>query len=103
MLPERRSIRLQGTEVGRTPLIVPSFSSKGFPEVKKIIETLKELISGCLLISAYDIHYEHVSGDVSFAELIFLDSGGYECAKDKELSNLATSTTCPPAGTKIST
>lgn len=88
MLAERRSIKLAGVEVGRTPLVVPSFSSKGFPDVRKIIETLKEVISGCLLISAYDLHYKLISSDLSFGELVFLDSGGYECTKDKELSDL---------------
>lgn len=88
MLADRRSICLEGTEVSRTPLVVPSFSSKGFPQVAKIIDTLREVITGCVLISAYDLFYKAVRADVNFAELIFLDSGGYECSKDRELSDL---------------
>jgi len=37
MLAERRVIGRNGQEIERTPLLVPSFSSKGFPEVKKIV------------------------------------------------------------------
>ena len=40
-----------------TPLLLPSFSSKGFPDLRKIIKILEEYISGPVLISAYDVHY----------------------------------------------
>src|SRR5437868_7047917 len=76
-----------GAEVDRTPLLVPSFSSKGFPEVKQILKTAEELIEGPMLISAYDIHYKHISPPFDFASLLFLDSGGYEASKDADLSD----------------
>ncbi|MBS0174110.1 MAG: hypothetical protein JSR64_08740 [Nitrospira sp.] len=88
MLAKRRSLKLNGVEVERTPLLVPSFSSKGFPDVHKIIESCSELIEGVTLVSAYDIHYGKVRPPFDFPSLIFLDSGGYEASKDAELSDL---------------
>jgi len=87
MLAKRRSIQLKGGEVARTPLLVPSFSSKGFPEVSKIIRTSAEFIDGPMLISAYDLHYRKIKPPFDFGSLIFLDSGGYEAAKDADLSD----------------
>ena len=75
MLAARRAIKLLGHEIERTPLLVPSFSSKGFPQVQKIIEYSSELIDGVTLISAYDLHHNKVSRDLSFPSLLFLDSG----------------------------
>jgi len=75
----------------RTPLLVPSFSSKGFPEVKKIISYTGEIITDQALVSSYDIHHKLVTkkslGFIQTAPL-FLDSGGYESSKDKDLSDL---------------
>ncbi|AQQ05675.1 hypothetical protein B0E33_20635 [Roseibium algicola] len=87
MLARRRSLRLNGQEVERTPLLVPSFSSKGFPDVSKIIEYSTEMIEGSMLVSAYDLHYEKIKPPFDFASLLFLDSGGYEASKDAELSD----------------
>lgn len=88
MLAKRRSLKLKGVEVERTPLLVPSFSSKGFPYVHKIIESCSELIEGVTLVSAYDLHFGKVQPPFDFPSLIFLDSGGYEASKDAELSDL---------------
>lgn len=87
MLAKRRLLKLNGMEVERTPLLVPSFSSKGFPDVKKIIASCSELIEGVTLISAYDLHYQKIVPPFDFPSLIFLDSGGYEASKDIELSD----------------
>jgi len=89
VLAKRRSLKLNGAELQRTPLLVPSFSSKGFTEVAKIIETTKEVIEGPTLVSAYDLHHGFVAGPFDFASLLFLDSGGYESSKDWELSEIA--------------
>lgn len=88
MLSARRSIRLNGDEIERTPLLVPSFSSKGFKHAQKIVDYSSELIDSAALISAYDMHYKLVSPDVTFPSLLFLDSGGYEASKDWDLSDL---------------
>jgi hypothetical protein len=89
MLAQKRSLRLKGVEVERTPLLVPSFSSKGFPEVADIIKMAEEFIEGPMLISAYDLHYKHIAPPFAAPALIFLDSGGYEAGKDADLSDLA--------------
>ena len=88
MLAKRRAIQRDGVPVERTPLLVPSFSSKGFPDVAKIIKTTEEVIEGATLVSAYDMHYERINPPFDFASLIFLDSGGYEASKDTDLSEL---------------
>lgn len=88
MLAKRRSLLLDGREIERTPLLIPSFSSKGFPDVDKIIKYSSELIDGVMLVSAYDLHYAKVLPPFDFPSLIFLDSGGYEASKDTELSDL---------------
>jgi hypothetical protein len=87
MLSKRRSIKFNGDEIDRTPLLIPSFSSKGFPDVQKIIEYSSEVIDGVTLVSAYDIHYKKINPPFNFPSLIFLDSGGYEAAKEAELSD----------------
>ncbi len=74
-------------EVERTPLLVPSFSSKGFLDIHKIVEYSSELIDGATLVSAYDLYYEQRLPSLNFPSLIFLDSGGYEASKDRELSD----------------
>lgn len=86
MLAKRRAIKLAGQEVARTPLLVPSFSSKGFPEVAHIVDYMSEVIDGATLISAYDLHYKELEPPFNFPSLIFLDSGGYEASKDTDLS-----------------
>ena len=88
MLAGKRSLHLNGSEVERTPLLVPSFSSKGFPEVGQIVKYSAELIEGPALISAYDLHYKEIAQPLTFASLLFLDSGGYEASKDLDLSDL---------------
>jgi hypothetical protein len=87
MLANKRSLRLRGVEIERTPLLVPSFSSKGFPEVREIIDYSSELIEGPMLVSAYDLHYQEIAPPFDFASLIFLDSGGYEASKDMDFSD----------------
>src|SRR5579864_2012212 len=42
-----------------------------------------------MLISAYDLHYKHITAPFAAPALIFLDSGGYEAGKDADLSDLA--------------
>lgn len=88
MLAGRRHIMLGAKKIATTPLLVPSFSSKGFPEVEKILKTTEEFISDGILVSAYDVHYEKVPSAYDFPEYIFLDSGGYEASKDVEFSDL---------------
>ena len=88
MLAAKRDIRINGVTVAQTPAIVPSFSSKGFPDVAKIIESLSSMITESALISAYDLSYGFVKAPPFYPEYLILDSGGYECGKDTELSDI---------------
>lgn len=88
MLAKLRQLQRGGEVLEQTPLLVPSFSSKGFPEVKGIIKYNEGVIDGPALVSAYDIHYEKIAPPFEFPSIMFLDSGGYEASKDIELSDL---------------
>lgn len=67
-----------------TPLLVPSFSSKGFKfdkegnsEVKDIIAITSEWLTDTALVSAYDCYYKQVPDEFySVVEFCFVDSGG---------------------------
>jgi hypothetical protein len=91
-----RSTTLQHP-VGRplvTPLLVPSFSSKGFgvspkgkPEVSRQLQIATQFITDSMLLSAYDIHHGHVKAPRrAIAEITFVDSGGYESTSFQDLS-----------------
>lgn len=61
-----------------TPLLVPSFSSRGCPDLRNQYNRLAPYLD-CCLVSAYDLG----NGLLSLAEdamprLLFIDSGGYE-------------------------
>lgn len=75
------------------PLLVPSFSSKGFPtleddesgatrsEANAPFEVTNAVLEESLLISAFDIFHDYIpapKGMLSNAEVVFIDSGGYE-------------------------
>lgn len=87
MLASRRQLVVNGVEVARTPLLVPSFSSKGFPKIGKIFQYMSEFIDGEALVSSYDIYHKKIKGPFDYPSLVFLDSGGYEAAKDTDLSD----------------
>lgn len=87
MLAKRRTLKIGNTASVKTPILLPSFSSKGFPNVSKILEAMEEYISDEILVSAYDLHYKKLQKKFDFASVIFLDSGGYEASKDTELSD----------------
>ena len=79
-----------------TPLLIPSFSSKGFArnktgksEIGTALKFASEFLTRTCLISAYDIHYSHIDNPLELPvipELIFLDSGGYEISWDNDYS-----------------
>lgn len=73
----------------RTPLLIPSFSSKGFArtttdgksEIGSILATVGEFLTEAFLISAYDVFYgdlPHPTDLPCKPEIVFVDSGGYE-------------------------
>ncbi len=79
-----------------TPLLIPSFSSKGFKigeisdnkilsEVGRFLEFCSHDLNDVLLVSAYDIYYKVISQPTDFPAkpaIIFIDSGGYEISDD---------------------
>jgi hypothetical protein len=77
-----------------TPLLVPSFSSKGLgfdtegkSEIKQIFAVVSEYLTDTMLVSAYDIAYEHLQPIGSaITELTIVDSGGYEVSDLHDLS-----------------
>lgn len=83
MLAKKRLIA--GIKGGRTPLLLPSLSSKsGVPAVPNSMpHFFPELISDPYLISAYDVHYG-LSENPEFVGILFLDSGGYEALRDAQ-------------------
>lgn len=86
-------IHSAGTRL-ETPLLVPSFSSKGFgfgadgkSEVHRIMAEASEYLTDSLLLSAYDIHYGHLNyPNNAFTEICVVDSGGYETSDQHDLS-----------------
>jgi len=86
MFARRSKIVLAGQVVAETPLLLPSFSSKGFPQVRGIMNLMAEFITSPILVSAYDIHYRLISDKITFSQLLFLDSGGYEARIEHDLS-----------------
>ena len=79
-----------------TPLLIPSFSSKGFgtnqeneSEIKNIFTFASEYLADTMLVSAYDLYYEHLPAiHSSITELTIIDSGGYEIADLHDLSSV---------------
>jgi hypothetical protein len=86
MYARRSKIILGRQTVAETPLLLPSFSSKGFPQVRQIMNLMAEFITGPILISAYDVHYRLIPRKITFPQLLFLDSGGYEARIEHDLS-----------------
>ncbi len=77
------------------PLLVPSFSSKGFPffekgprnrirkysQVTNALENLSSFISESIMVSAYDLFHNHFRRPITHLKnisLVFIDSGFYE-------------------------
>jgi hypothetical protein len=81
-----RPIMIGDATVAFGPLVVPSYSSKALPRipVKKIIDATAGYIAGAVLISAYDAAHNEVDPKVFGAQMIIVDSGGYEKLVDDE-------------------
>lgn len=100
MLARSSTIRHKPSGVSlQTPLLIPSFSSKGFAkskkegksEIGKIFGASGEFLTEAYLISAFDIYYGHIPKpeDLPFKpEMVFLDSGGYEISTDRDYSSV---------------
>jgi len=63
----------------KTPLLVPSFSSRGFPDVAVIQRVMSDYLFDASLVSAYDVHHGLLSRNHIYTTgVLILDSGGYE-------------------------
>ena len=101
MLARITRLKLNNVEVGTTPMLIPSISSM-LSRPDKLLETVREIINGPILISAYDYYYKlgKTPKILNFTDLIFLDSGGYECTKDRDDMGLATHNAKPKRWTR---
>lgn len=73
----------------KTPLLVPSFSSRGFPQLREMHQKLREHTTEASLISAYDIFYDHLDKDAIYcSEILFIDSGAFEVGSSGDLADL---------------
>lgn len=85
----------------QTPILVSSFSSKGFRFSKKgskiiseafdLIKTTSDALTESALVSAYDLNYYYPPTkkfrEIGFSpQLTFVDSGGYETLEDFDFS-----------------
>lgn len=83
-------IRSIGSTGVSTPLIVPSYSSRGFNPVNVHFKLYSRYTTSCCLVSAYDIHYNLLPESVLYSsDVVILDSGGYEAYASSELSTPA--------------
>lgn len=91
MLAKKRKLTFEDFgEVGTTPMLVPSISSKvSLPvTIQATIDLASGFILGPFLISAYDLKHVKDFPNITFPDLIFLDSGGYECNKNQEVIDI---------------
>lgn len=86
----------------QTPLLIPSFSSKGFrmkkvnskrfkSEISDVFRLCYYFLNDSLLVSAYDIYYKAIPSSTNFfakPEITFIDSGGYETSEDYDASEI---------------
>ncbi|MDR3488257.1 MAG: hypothetical protein P4M05_25590 [Bradyrhizobium sp.] len=65
---------------------MPSYSSKALAKIpiSTTIDKTAEFIAGSVLISAYDIRHHAVDPNLFKAQLLIVDSGGYEKLVDEE-------------------
>jgi hypothetical protein len=71
-----------------TPILVPAFSSKGFPTLRTIWDNVRQQIVEVALVSSYDLYYGNIGPEINAPTLLFVDSGGYEARKDFDLSEV---------------
>ena len=96
MLARSSNLRHPSGVTLRTPLLVPSFSSrglgfnrKGISEIRDVFLNTAEILTESMLVSAYDIKYKHLPNPAKFPctpSLTIVDSGGYETGMDYDFS-----------------
>ncbi|NHN35334.1 hypothetical protein [Paenibacillus agricola] len=72
-----------------TPVLIPSFSSKGFPQIQELHNYLKFKLTAASLVSTYDLHYGYLNGDEIYeSDILIVDSGGYERNQEHDISDI---------------
>lgn len=88
-LHRKRDINHPSGQKFKTPLLVPSHSSRGLKiefednklvsELPDILCKVTQVIEKAMLVSAFDIHHKFVSKEfLKVPKILFVDSGGYE-------------------------
>lgn len=88
MLARKLKIKYKGIDVTTTPILLPSFSSRLNLDISNTIDLLSDVVSGPFLVSSYDVYHCENFPNLDFSTLIFLDSGGYECAVESDVSEI---------------
>lgn len=92
-------LNFDGLNIAKTPLLIPSFSSQAHipkhHDLTSCIQDSLSYISDTLLVSAYDIHHKGIKTDFSNLDVLFLDSGGYECIFENDYSDIGESKKYP--------
>ena len=125
MLARRNSLSHDVALDVELPLLVPAFSSKGFPLRRRIgkkhdytdvvydLATFEERSSNAVLVSAYDLHFKHfddapklplTNGPQDYlreTRLVFVDSGGYELISDFDRTEFKTFAYGPKKGYSV--
>lgn len=99
-LAERRELRFPNGDSLRTPLLVPSFSSR-IAGVDKVFKASQEFLDGPFLISAFDLANGYLQPPFDFAGAVFLDSGGYEIGPGTDLSDVRSRPTGKPGNWSV--
>ena len=80
--PHAGNRRIDKLEVS-TPLIAPSFSSRGFPHISNVWEEFKHKLYGVCLVSAFDVAEMRIPADATdMVNVIIVDSGLYETSEE---------------------
>lgn len=102
MLARARQLTYHSDTVLRTPCLVPSFSSRGFPKITKdgreisavseALDATAEVLNDAMLVSAFDLHHGLLPNCTkywTYPQVLFIDSGGYETGVNDDLSDIA--------------
>ena len=86
--PHAKIRRINELQVS-TPLIAPSFSSRGFHYISDVWEEFQHKLYGVCLVSAYDIADARIPQDATdMVNVVIVDSGRYETREELTSSNL---------------
>lgn len=102
MYARKSEITHPNGDILQTPILIPSFSSKGLrfksqkktkikSEVESVLKSTSEMVNETILISAYDLYFKYIpfppgKGFTYMPQFTIIDSGGYETIEGFDLS-----------------